>query len=105
MATGFWLGGGTYHHAAFAEDTSNRFKREEAPAKGMCAMELFALGTAICDVTEWAVPYGSIAIEELQMCTQLPTANVASIRSISSPLQGDEATRRHATRRSSLSGE
>ncbi|KAI1198326.1 kinase-like domain-containing protein [Nemania serpens] len=39
---------------------------EEAPAKGTLTMELLALGTAICEITEWAVPYGSIAIEELQ---------------------------------------
>ncbi|KPM39219.1 hypothetical protein AK830_g7342 [Neonectria ditissima] len=39
---------------------------EESPAKGTLAMELFALGTAICEITEWAVPYGSIGIEELQ---------------------------------------
>ncbi|KAI0856634.1 kinase-like domain-containing protein [Xylaria cubensis] len=39
---------------------------EEAPAKGTLAMELFALGTAICEITEWAVPYGLIEIEELQ---------------------------------------
>lgn len=39
---------------------------EEAPAKGTLAMELFALGTAICEITEWAVPYGSIDVEELQ---------------------------------------
>ncbi|KAH6983686.1 kinase-like domain-containing protein [Ilyonectria sp. MPI-CAGE-AT-0026] len=39
---------------------------EEAPAGGTLAMELFALGTAICEITEWAVPYGSIGIEELQ---------------------------------------
>jgi serine/threonine protein kinase len=39
---------------------------EEAPAKGTLAMELFALGTAICEITEWAVPYGSIEVEELQ---------------------------------------
>ncbi|KAI1162820.1 kinase-like domain-containing protein [Nemania serpens] len=40
---------------------------EEAPAKGTLAMELFALGTAICEITEWAVPYGLIEIEELQL--------------------------------------
>lgn len=28
--------------------------------------ELFALGTGICEITEWAVPYGEIEIEELQ---------------------------------------
>jgi serine/threonine protein kinase len=39
---------------------------EEVPAKGTLAMELFALGTAICEITEWAVPYGSIEVEELQ---------------------------------------
>ncbi|KFA81799.1 hypothetical protein S40288_06987 [Stachybotrys chartarum IBT 40288] len=39
---------------------------EKAPAKGTLAMELFALGTAICEITEWAVPYGLIEIEELQ---------------------------------------
>ncbi|KFA50694.1 hypothetical protein S40293_04889 [Stachybotrys chartarum IBT 40293] len=124
-AVGFWLDGEMYDHAAFAEDTSNRFKQtmqyihdrgiiwgdvsarnilvfddlhiklcdfaesslpgkypellfsyeprywvpgpdEKAPAKGTLAMELFALGTAICEITEWAVPYGLIEIEELQ---------------------------------------
>lgn len=39
---------------------------EEAPAKGTLAVELFALGTAICEIIEWAVPYGSIEVEELQ---------------------------------------
>lgn len=39
---------------------------EQAPAKGTLAMELFALGTAICEITECAVPYGSIEVEELQ---------------------------------------
>ncbi|KAI0543267.1 kinase-like domain-containing protein [Xylaria digitata] len=38
----------------------------EAPAEGTLAMELFALGTAICEITEWVVPYGSIEVEELQ---------------------------------------
>ncbi|KAI0549240.1 kinase-like domain-containing protein [Xylaria curta] len=39
---------------------------EGAPAKGTLAMELFTLGTAICEITEWAIPYGPIEIEELQ---------------------------------------
>ncbi|KAI3341730.1 kinase-like domain-containing protein [Ustulina deusta] len=39
---------------------------EEAPTKGTLAMELFALGTAICEITELAIPYGSIEVEELQ---------------------------------------
>jgi serine/threonine protein kinase len=30
----------------------------EAPADGSVELELFALGTAICEITEWAVPYG-----------------------------------------------
>ncbi|KAJ8121617.1 hypothetical protein O1611_g10055 [Lasiodiplodia mahajangana] len=38
----------------------------EAPARGTLAMELFALGTAICEITEWAVPYGSIEAGELR---------------------------------------
>lgn len=29
-------------------------------------MELFTLGTAICEIIEWAVPYGSIEVDELQ---------------------------------------
>ncbi len=29
-------------------------------------MELFALGTAICEITELAIPYSSIEVEELQ---------------------------------------
>lgn len=36
------------------------------PAKDIFAKELFALGTGICEITEWAVPYGEIGIEELQ---------------------------------------
>ncbi|KAM0079923.1 hypothetical protein ACKRZS_007944 [Fusarium odoratissimum] len=28
--------------------------------------ELFALGTGICEITEWEVPYGNVEIEELQ---------------------------------------
>ncbi|KAF7543416.1 hypothetical protein G7046_g10007 [Stylonectria norvegica] len=39
---------------------------DSAPSKGMFAMELFALGNAICEITEWAIPYGSLEIEELQ---------------------------------------
>ncbi|KAI0107506.1 kinase-like domain-containing protein [Nemania sp. FL0031] len=39
---------------------------KEAPTRGTRAMELFALGTAICEITEWAVPYGSIEAAELQ---------------------------------------
>ncbi|AEO61113.1 hypothetical protein MYCTH_2113082 [Thermothelomyces thermophilus ATCC 42464] len=30
----------------------------EAPADGTVELELFALGTAICEITQWAVPYG-----------------------------------------------
>ncbi|KAH6696924.1 kinase-like domain-containing protein [Plectosphaerella plurivora] len=36
------------------------------PTKDIFAQELFALGTSICEITEWAVPYGEIEIEELQ---------------------------------------
>lgn len=36
------------------------------PPKDPLAEELFALGTGICEVTEWAVPYGLIEMEELQ---------------------------------------
>ncbi|KAL2756697.1 hypothetical protein ACRALDRAFT_1062392 [Sodiomyces alcalophilus JCM 7366] len=33
-------------------------------------MELFALGTAICEITEWALPYGPIEVDELQQKLQ-----------------------------------
>lgn len=36
------------------------------PTKDVFAKELFALGTGICEITEWAVPYGELEIEELQ---------------------------------------
>nr|RBQ87378.1 hypothetical protein FVER53263_03057 [Fusarium verticillioides] len=34
--------------------------------RSMLEKELFALGTAICQITGWTVPYGQIEIEELQ---------------------------------------
>lgn len=37
-----------------------------SPAKDVFAKELFALGTGICEITEWAVPYGTLDIDELQ---------------------------------------
>lgn len=37
-----------------------------SPAKDFFAKELFALGTGICEITEWAVPYGTLEIEDLQ---------------------------------------
>jgi serine/threonine protein kinase len=36
------------------------------PEKSRFDKELFALGTGICEITEWALPYGEIEIEELQ---------------------------------------
>lgn len=39
---------------------------EDAPAKGTLAIELFALGTAICEITKWTVPYGSFEVRKLQ---------------------------------------
>jgi serine/threonine protein kinase len=36
------------------------------PERSRFEKELFALGTGICEITEWAVPYGEIEIEELQ---------------------------------------
>ncbi|KAF4472917.1 TKL kinase [Fusarium agapanthi] len=38
----------------------------DSPTRSILEKELFALGTAICEITEWAVPYGPIEIEELQ---------------------------------------
>ncbi|CAG1994344.1 unnamed protein product [Fusarium graminearum] len=37
-----------------------------SPEKSRFEKELFALGTGICEITEWAVPYGKIEVEELQ---------------------------------------
>ncbi|KAI0473544.1 kinase-like protein [Xylariaceae sp. FL0804] len=37
-----------------------------SPVQDVFAKELFALGTGICEITEWAVPYGKIEIDELQ---------------------------------------
>ncbi|KAF4948551.1 hypothetical protein FGADI_9546 [Fusarium gaditjirri] len=34
--------------------------------KSIFEKELFALGTGICEITEWSVPYGEIEIDELQ---------------------------------------
>ncbi|KAG8670644.1 hypothetical protein FPOAC2_10022 [Fusarium poae] len=36
------------------------------PERSRFEKELFALGTGICEITEWALPYGEIEIEELQ---------------------------------------
>ncbi|KAF5983886.1 TKL protein kinase [Fusarium bulbicola] len=38
----------------------------DSPTRSILEKELFALGTAICEITERAVPYGPIEIEELQ---------------------------------------
>lgn len=38
----------------------------EIPDRTVFEKEMFALGTCICEITEWAVPYGEIEIEELQ---------------------------------------
>ncbi|KAM0392611.1 hypothetical protein ACHAPZ_010753 [Fusarium culmorum] len=37
-----------------------------SPEKRRFEKELFALGTGICEITEWAVPYDNIEVEELQ---------------------------------------
>ncbi|KLO81378.1 Uncharacterized protein LW93_8087 [Fusarium fujikuroi] len=37
-----------------------------SPERSKLEKELFALGTGICEITEWEVPYGEIEIEELQ---------------------------------------
>ncbi|VTT79085.1 unnamed protein product [Fusarium fujikuroi] len=37
-----------------------------SPERSTLEKELFALGTGICEITEWEVPYGEIEIEELQ---------------------------------------
>ncbi|KAF5676557.1 tkl kinase [Fusarium heterosporum] len=36
------------------------------PEKSRFEKEIFALGTGICEIMEWAVPYGEIEVEELQ---------------------------------------
>lgn len=38
----------------------------DSTTRSIVEKELFALGTAICEITEWTVPYGPIEIEELQ---------------------------------------
>jgi serine/threonine protein kinase len=37
-----------------------------SPERSRFEKELFALGTGICEITEWALPYGEIEVEELQ---------------------------------------
>lgn len=37
-----------------------------SPERSTFEKELFALGTGICEITEWEVPYGNVEIEELQ---------------------------------------
>ncbi|KAF5254130.1 hypothetical protein FANTH_1012 [Fusarium anthophilum] len=37
-----------------------------SPERSTFEKEMFALGTCICEITEWEVPYGEIEIEELQ---------------------------------------
>ncbi|RYC81645.1 hypothetical protein BFJ63_vAg15452 [Fusarium oxysporum f. sp. narcissi] len=37
-----------------------------SPERSVFEKELFALGTGICEITEWSVPYGEIGIGELQ---------------------------------------
>ncbi|KAF4989054.1 hypothetical protein FGRMN_9384 [Fusarium graminum] len=37
-----------------------------SPEKSRFEKEMFALGTGICEITEWSIPYGEIEIEELQ---------------------------------------
>ncbi|KAM0332286.1 hypothetical protein ACHAQA_002562 [Verticillium albo-atrum] len=37
-----------------------------SPAKDVFAEELFALGTGICEITEWALPYGKVEENEVQ---------------------------------------
>ncbi|KAF9770164.1 hypothetical protein IL306_012320 [Fusarium sp. DS 682] len=37
-----------------------------SPERSIFEKELFALGTGICEITEWEVPYGKVEIEELQ---------------------------------------
>jgi serine/threonine protein kinase len=41
-------------------------REEDSATRSILEKELFALGTAICEITEWTVPYGPIEIEELQ---------------------------------------
>ncbi|KAF4337593.1 cytochrome p450 3a17 [Fusarium beomiforme] len=37
-----------------------------SPERSIFEKELFSLGTGICEITEWALPYGELEIEELQ---------------------------------------
>ncbi|KAF5632056.1 TKL kinase [Fusarium sp. NRRL 52700] len=39
---------------------------DSCPERSTFEKEMFALGTGICEITEWEVPYGEIEIEELQ---------------------------------------
>lgn len=41
-------------------------KTTPSPIEDVFTKELFALGTGICEITEWAMPYGELEIEELQ---------------------------------------
>ncbi|QGI64273.1 hypothetical protein CEK26_008227 [Fusarium fujikuroi] len=38
----------------------------DSTTRSILEKELFALGTAICEITEWTVSYGPIEIDELQ---------------------------------------
>lgn len=51
----------TYEPRYWVPDTT-----PPSPTKDVFAKELFALGTGICEITEWAVPYGELGIQELQ---------------------------------------
>lgn len=58
---------GTYPDLLFMYETRYCVPgpNKEYPANGTLPMELFALGTAICEITEWALPYGPIDEDEL----------------------------------------
>ncbi|KAF4341361.1 TKL kinase [Fusarium beomiforme] len=40
--------------------------QKDSGTKTIFEKDLFALGTAICEITEWTVPYGLIEVEEVQ---------------------------------------
>ncbi|KAJ4281973.1 hypothetical protein NW764_004657 [Fusarium oxysporum] len=41
-------------------------KDPPSPERSIFEKKLFALGTGICEITEWEVPYGNVETEELQ---------------------------------------
>ncbi|KAJ4135278.1 hypothetical protein NW768_004900 [Fusarium equiseti] len=53
-------------HVKLSDFAGSSLKDSESPERTVFGKEMFALGTCICEITEWAIPYGEIDIAELQ---------------------------------------